>query len=144
MARRRTKSYDAERFRKFVEPLLDQRSESYRRASMAAGLDETAISRYFSGTQPMRDACIALADHFDINPNELLKVAGYEPLRFFDRRLVDPDALPPDVEQFVGEIMQLEDEAVRREMVDTLRQVLRVQMRMRDATIRRVVEQAGE
>jgi len=111
---------------------------------MAAGLDETAISRYFGGTQPMRDACIALADHFGVNPNEMLEAAGYEPLHFFDRRLIDPNALPPDIDQLTGEIMRIEDEEMRKEMVEALRRVLRIQMQMMETGIRRGMERAGK
>ncbi len=142
MPRRGKQNYDVEQFRSFVEPLLKQEDESYRQASMAAGLDETAISRYFRGSQPMRDACIALADHFGINPNEMLKAAGYEPLHFFDRRLVDPNDLPPDIETIMGKLLSIEDEAVREEMVKSLLEVLRVQMRIREETIEKALEQA--
>ncbi len=74
----------------------------------------------------MRDACIALADHFGINPNKMLEAAGYEPLHFFDRRLMDPNAIPPDIEQLVGEIMEIENESMCREMVEALRQTLQL------------------
>ena len=144
MPRRDKQDYDVNSFRDFVEPLLEQREESYRQASMEAGLDETAISRYFRGTHPMRDACIALADHFGINPNEMLEAAGYEPLHFFDRRLIDPNALPPDIEQLMGEIMKIENKNVRQEMVKTLHQVLQVQMQMREEAIEKALRQARE
>ena len=121
---------------------LEQRNESYRQASISAGLDETAISRYFRGTQPVRDACIALADYFGINPNEMLEAAGYKPLHFFDRRMIDPSAFPPDIDQLAGEIMQIENKDIRREMVKTLRQVLRIQMQMREDAIQRILQQA--
>jgi hypothetical protein len=144
MAKKSVSNYDVKKFREFVEPFLERRNESYRQASMSAGLDETAISRYFRGTQPVRDACIALADHFGINPNEMLEAAGYEPLHFFDRRLIDPNALPPDIEQFMGEIMKIENKSVRQEMVKTLHQVLQVQMQMREEAIEKALRQARE
>jgi hypothetical protein len=144
MTKKSPPDYDVKRFREFVEPLLEERNESYRQASMSANLDETAISRYFRGTQPVRDACIALADHFGINPNEMLKAAGYDPLHFFDRRLIDPNAIPPDVEQFLGEIMKIENETIRKEMIDALRQVLKVQMMMREDALGRTAQQVQE
>ncbi|MCP4606009.1 MAG: helix-turn-helix transcriptional regulator [Proteobacteria bacterium] len=131
----RQSDYDPVPVQEFLRRLLDKSGESYRAASSAAGLHPTTVSNYMRGMRPMRDACIALADHFDINPNEMLEAAGYEPLHFFDRRLVDPNALPPDVERLVGEIMLLEDATVRQEMVDTLRQALRVLMRIKDIAI---------
>jgi transcriptional regulator with XRE-family HTH domain len=144
MPGKRKSDYDPIPFQKLLRQLLDETGESYRVASSAAGLSPTTISNYMRDMRPMRDACIALADHFGVNPNEFLKAAGYEPLHFFDRRLIDPNALPPDIERLFGEIMLLEDETVRQEMVDTLRQVLRVQIRMRDAAIRRMADQVGE
>jgi hypothetical protein len=144
MGRKRVASYDVKKFRELVEPLLKETNESYRQASMAAGLDETAISRYFGGTQPVRDACIALADHFGINPNKMLEAAGYEPLHFFDRRLIDPNALPPDVDAFANEIARIEDEEMRKEMIEAFRQILRIQMEAREAGIKEGVEQGDK
>ena len=144
MGRKRVASYDVKKFRGLVEPLLKETNESYRQASMAAGLDETAISRYFGGTQPVRDACIALADHFGINPNEMLEAAGYKPLHFFDRRLIDPSALPPDVDAFANEIARIEDEEMRKEMIEAFRQILRIQIEAREAGIKEGVEQGDK
>jgi hypothetical protein len=141
MNKRRTLGYNPDQFRGLVEPLLTERNESYREASRESGLDESAISRYFSGTQPVRDACIALADHFGINPNEVLEAAGYEPLHFFDRRLIDPNALPPDVDAFANEIARIEDEEMRKEMIEAFRQILRIQMEAREAGIKEGAEQ---
>ena len=68
--------------------LLEESGESYRAASMAAGLSSATISNHMRrAVRPMRNACIALADHFGINPNVMLEAAGYAPPRFFDRTL---------------------------------------------------------
>jgi hypothetical protein len=66
----------------------------------------------------------------------MLEAAGYEPLHFFDRRLVDPNAIPPYIEQLVGEIMKVENESMRREMVETLRQTLHLQMRISKVAVK--------
>ncbi len=137
----RKSDYDPVPVQELLRRLLDKFGESYRAASIAAGLHPPTISNYMGGVRPMRDACIALADHFDINPNELLKAAGYEPLHFFDRRLVDPNALPPDVERLVGEIMLLEDATVRQAIVDTLRYALRALMQIKEYSGAGTVEQ---
>jgi hypothetical protein len=92
----------------------------------------------------MRDACIALADHFGINPNKMLEAAGYEPLHFFDRRLVDPNAIPPDIEQLVGKIMEIENESMRSEMVETLQQVLHLQMRIKKVAEQQTIQRIEE
>lgn len=130
--------YDPVPLQQLLQKLLEETGESYRQASQASGLHHTVISKYMSGTRPGRDACIALADHFGMNPNEMLQVAGYEPLEFFDRRLEDPEAMSPEVEAFVAELMEIEDDDIRQEMVEALRQVLKVNMRMQERASKRV------
>ncbi len=139
---RRKQDYDAERFRELLTPLLEESGESYRQASMSAGLDETAISRYLRGSQPMRDACIALADHFGVNPNKILEAAGYEPLRFFDRRIVDPAALPPDVNRLIDKVMAFEDDVIRERIVKMLLQFIELQRQMKEEVIEIALEKA--
>jgi len=84
----------------------------------------------------MRDACIALADHFGVNPNKILEAAGYEPLRFFDRRIVDPAALPPDVNRLIDKVMAFEDDVVREKIVEMLLQFINLQKQMREEVSR--------
>lgn len=129
MPRRDIQDYDVSRFRDFVEPLLKQRDESYRQASMEARLDETAISRYFRGTQPMRDACIALADHFGVNPNEMLQAAGYEPLHFFDRQEVDLSNVKPETRRIVQKLEQISDPDARAQLSEAINTLLDNQLR---------------
>ncbi len=136
--------YDLKPFQELLGKLLEETGESYRQAGRASGLSGTTISNYMRGTRPMRDACIALADHFGINPNKMLEAAGYEPLHFFDRRLMDPNAIPPDIEQLVGEIMEIENESMRREMVETLRQTLHSQMRVREIAVKQTMQRIKE
>jgi transcriptional regulator with XRE-family HTH domain len=124
----RTKSdYDPAPFQKLLQQLLDESGESFREASAAAGLSPTTLSNYMRGSRPMRDACIALADHFDVDPNDLLRAAGYEPLRIFERIKLNPSDLPPDVAQLAAEIMKIEDEVKRKAMSEALSQALRIQ-----------------
>ena len=124
MAKKRIRNYDPKRFRRLVEPLLAERNESYRQASRAAGLDETAISRYFGGTQPMRDACIALADHFGINPNKLLEAAGYEPLHFFDRREIDLTRVSPEGKEILEKLELITDPKIRKRLFEVIDVIL--------------------
>ena len=100
--------------------LLDKSGESYRQASRAAGLPHNAISKYLRGTRPSRDACIALADHFGVNPNEMLQAAGYEPLHFFDRTLVDPDQMSEDVRALAAQIQEIQDPEIRRRLIEAM------------------------
>jgi len=84
---RRT-GYDPSEFIPYLKRLLAERNESYRQASLGAGLDRSAVWRFMEqGTRPHRDACILLAQHFGVNPNEMLQAAGYEPIPLFDNTL---------------------------------------------------------
>jgi hypothetical protein len=116
--------YDAERFRKFVAPLLEQRNESTCQASVNAGLHIYALDRFFDGEEPTPDACVALAKHVDVPPNEMLEASGYEPLDFFDSRLIDPNAEPVTFEEIHVEIMKIEDAEVRQEMLETFNAIV--------------------
>jgi len=73
--------YDLEPLVRLLEHLRAERNESYREASLNAGLDLEAVRRYCVQRQrPQMQALIVLADHFGVNPNDLLEVAGYRPL----------------------------------------------------------------
>lgn len=119
------KEYDREAFGAYLEQLRQERNESYREASMAAGLDHGAMRRYINDKQrPTRESCIALADHFGVNPNELLTRAGYQAMHFFDRSLVDPMAYPPEVEEVASSLARLEPVWRRRAVCRAVRELV--------------------
>jgi len=119
------KEYDRKAFAEYLERLRQERNESYREASLRAGLDHGSLARYIKEHQrPTRESCIALADHFGVNPNELLTRAGYEPLHFFDRSLVDPEAYPPEVEEVASYLVRLKPASRRREVCRAVRELL--------------------
>jgi hypothetical protein len=96
-----------------------------REAALAAGLDHGAMSRFITQRQrPNRESCIAIADHFRLNPNEVLVRAGYQPMHFFDRTLVDPEALPPDVLELAGYLSRIEPLSLRRRLCLLIREFL--------------------
>lgn len=80
---------DQDPFQRLLQSLLDESGENCREASLASGLYHTSISSYLRGKIPGRDACIALAHHFGINPNQIFEAVGYEPLPFFDSEDID-------------------------------------------------------
>jgi transcriptional regulator with XRE-family HTH domain len=70
---------------------------TWRQASLQAGLDHSAISRFIHGTQPSTDSIYHLAIFFStaerqINPDYLLHIAN---LRFDPRA---PEIIPPKTE----------------------------------------------
>jgi len=111
---RRT-GYDPSEFIPYLKRLLAERNESYRQASLGAGLDRSAVWRFMEqGTRPHRDACILLAQHFGVNPNEMLQAAGYEPIPLFDLSLADSDEYPPEVKAVARALARIEDPERRR------------------------------
>ena len=81
----RTTPYDPAPMQKRIEELLKQHNESFREASLSSGLDHQAIRRIRAGYRPQIPVCILLADHFGINPNELLdpgRLADAEGFRY--------------------------------------------------------------
>ncbi len=118
------KNYDADQFMSLLENLLQDTDESYRQASEESGLDSAAISRYLSGTRPSRGACISLADHFRINPNDMLQAAGYETLHFFERRKIEMGQVRPRTAQILEKLEQITDPEVRERLYEVIDVVL--------------------
>jgi hypothetical protein len=120
------REYDAEPFNRRINELLAQHNESYREASLRAGLDHQAIRRYVVvGRRPDRESCIVLADHFGLNPNELLQLAGYKPLKLFDIETVSAEALPPEVVDLALDLAKLPDPSTRKAVVQAIRTLLK-------------------
>jgi len=101
----------AERLKKLTE----QANSTSREVSLGAGLDHGAVSRFINGEgRPGRGACIQLAVFFDINPNELLGLAGYELMPIFDLSLTDPNEFPPEVKRVAKALTDITDAPVRQ------------------------------
>lgn len=114
--------YDRSSLAEYLDGLRQDHNESFREAALRSGLDHGALLRYVKKHQrPTRESCIAMADHFGINPNEILTRAGYDPLHFFDRSLVDPQALAPEVEEIAIYLNRLSPLARRREVCQAVR-----------------------
>jgi len=116
------KNYDSARLIATLEGLLAERNESYREASLRAGLDHGAVRRYMRDDQrPSRGSLLALADHFEVNPNDLLVRAGYQPMKMFERDAVDLAGLTPDVRQLADDLERIGDPVLRRRLTEALR-----------------------
>ena len=104
-----------------LEELCRARNESYRQASLAAGLDHGAVHRFVKGNQrPHRESCIALAHHFGLNPNEILVAAGHEPLPWFDPSLTHPGDYPFEVKQVAEALIHIANPRLRREVCEAV------------------------
>ena len=116
------KPYDRATLARYLDRLRQEHNESFREAALRSGLDHGAFLRYVKHCQrPTRESCIAVADHFGVNPNEILTRAGYDPLHFFDRSLADPKALAPEVEEVAVYLNRLSPLARRREVCQAVR-----------------------
>jgi len=124
MNKQRT-DYDPGPLAAYLEQLLAERNESYREASLRAGLDHQAVRRYTRrGQRPARTSVMALADHFGVNPNVVLELAGYPPMEIFAQVEVDPTQMPADLRPLVEDLQQIADPVLRRQLVAALRLLL--------------------
>lgn len=62
----------------FLNDQCNQRGLSFREASLQAGLDHGAISRFIAGTQPSRANCKKLAKFFGVSNKLVLQLAGHD------------------------------------------------------------------
>lgn len=116
------REYDPRPLAELLTALLRERNESYRQASLRSGLDHQAVRRYVvNGQRPSRTSVLALADHFGVNPNELLVRAGYPPMELFTTAAVDLSRIPSDVQPLVADLQRIADPVLRRRLVEALR-----------------------
>ena len=113
-------SYDPAPFIARVKELLVKNNESYREAALDSGLDHQAIRRVLAGKRPSLVTCILLADHFGINPNEFLKMAGWPTLKAFDIRSENAEALPPEAVQVAMEIARIPNPGTRKAVAEAI------------------------
>ena len=117
--------YTPEAFIPVLKELVEASKQSYRQISLGAGLDHGAVQRYLKrGAKPSRDACIALAEYFDLHPNILLEKAGYSPRAYFDPGLLDPEDFPLEVKKVAQELMKIEDPATRHRICSAVMRLL--------------------
>ncbi len=82
--RARFAQYDPTRLIQITTEKLSATGETQRGASELAGLDHAAVDRILAGQRPNFVTCLFLADHWGINPNELLEAAGWPPMDIFN------------------------------------------------------------
>ena len=116
----RTAPYDPEPLIKRIDELLEQHNESFREASLDSGLDHQAIRRIRAGYRPQITVCILLADHFGINPNELLILAGWPTLKAFDIHTESAENLPPEAVDVAKEIARIPNQGTRKVVAEAI------------------------
>jgi len=120
MRKARTSPYDPKPLQKRIEELLKQHNESFREASLDPGLDHQAIRRIRGGYRPQVTVCILLADHFGINPNELLALAGWPTLKAFDIHTESAENLPPEAVEVAKAIAQIPSPGTRKTVAEAI------------------------
>lgn len=123
--------YDPKPFIARIHHLLEERNESYREAALAASLDHQALHRYLTGyRRPHMHACILLADHFGVNPNEFLQLAGYPALKVFEIQTASADRLPPEAVDVALDLARIPDPGVRKAVAEAMRVLLKQYFRV--------------
>ena len=114
--------YDPEQLTTVLEQLLEEHNESYRQASLRAGLDHAALGRYIRDQQrPSRGSLLMLADHFGVNPNDLLELAGYDSLAIFEREASDIQGLSHPVRALLDDLQSIADPVLRKRLAEAMR-----------------------
>lgn len=117
-------SFHQEAFVARLRALLKEFNESYRQASLRSELDEQALRRILTGQRPNITSCVLLAQHFKVDPNEFLTLAGYPALDIFKVKTVSAENLPPEAVEVALEIARIEDAGLRRQVADAVKFLL--------------------
>ena len=121
----RKKAYNPEPFITRIQELLDEHNESWREAALKSGLDHHSVYRYMKGmVRPSMTGCILLADHFEINPNELLQLADWPPLKVFDIRTASAENLPTEAVDVALAIAKIPNPGERKAVAQAIMTLL--------------------
>lgn len=120
----RKKKFDPQLFIARVRELMEAHNESYRQASLRSGLDEQAIRRILDGVRPTVTSCVLLAQHFKVDPNEFITLAGYPALDIFKVKTLSAESLPPEAVEVAIEVAKIEDAGVRRQVAEAIKLLL--------------------
>jgi hypothetical protein len=119
-----SKSYDRQKLLDRLNELLVQHNESRREASLAAGLDHQGLNRIYYGMRPGITACILLANHWEINPNELINLAGWPTLEIFKIKTAGADKLPPEAVEVALAIAKIPNPGTRKKVSEAIKTLL--------------------
>jgi len=121
----RTQPYNPQPLIDRIDELLKQNKDSFREAALDAGLDHQAVRRIRAGNRPQMHVCILLADHFGVNPNELLQLAGWPTLKIFDIETESAENLPPEVVAVAKELARLPNPGTRKAVSEAILTLVR-------------------
>jgi len=118
------KLYDHDRLSARIQELLKKANESMRQASMRSGLDHQAVRRIIIKQRPNITTCILLARHFDINPNEILELAGWPAMEAFSLTNPDLQNLPPEAASVALDIARIKNPGTRKQVAEAIHTLL--------------------
>jgi len=119
-----SKTYRAAAFSEYLRELIERSGKSMRRVSLEAGLSHGAVGSFIRHfRRPHRDSCLLLAEVLGVDPNEMLRMAGYEPMPVVERSLIDPTEFPSDVKALAAQLAAIAP-ARRREIIGAIEQLL--------------------
>ncbi len=121
------KRFDPEPLITRLEQLMGEKNLSMRQVGIESGLDHQVIRRLkeVHAKRPNMTYCILLADYFDINPNELLQLAGWPTLKAFDIRRASVDNLPIEAVNVALDIAKIPDPRTRKQVAKAVRVLLK-------------------
>jgi len=110
-----------------IEQLMGEKNLSMRQVGIESGLDHQVIRRLkeVQAKRPNMTYCILLADYFDINPNELLQLAGWPPLKVFDIKRASIDNLPLEAVDVALDLAKIPDPRTRKQVASAVRVLLK-------------------
>jgi hypothetical protein len=95
------------------------------RYQLTSELDHQSVCRYIADRRPNIMACILLADHLGINPNELLTLAGCLPLQVLEIHAESTETLPPEAVDVARDIARISSTALRKQVAEAIRTLLK-------------------
>jgi hypothetical protein len=116
--------YNREKLLARLDELLEQHNETRREAALAAGLDHQGLNRIFYKMRPGIMACILLANHWKVNPNELLTLAGWPELEVFKIETKSAENLPPEVVDVALDLAKIPEPGTRKKVAEAIRTLL--------------------
>ncbi len=118
------KPFDPEPLMARLRELMTSFNESYRESSTRSGLDEQAVRRILAGQRPNITSCVLLANHFGVDPNEIITLAGWPEIEVFKVKTASADGLPPEAVEVAMDIAKIPDAGLRRQVADAIKLLL--------------------
>ena len=112
--------YDPTALVKRLTELMVKNNESYRETALRSGRDHQAVRRILSGQRPNMVTCILIAEHYGLNPNEFLALAGMPNLKVFDIQTESTKKLPVEAVDVAKAVARIQGPKKRKEVAQAI------------------------